>query len=316
MGIRGIAILTKTLGLDQHLVNASQRLERGLPIAFSFDVADRCPVGCSCYWRAQERVAEMTDEAAVTFVRNLVSQGLIHGTLIGGEPYVRPALLPRLVELIPVTWIVTSATTPLIVGLPHTTHFISVDGADAQTHDRIRRRPGLFERVLGNLSQARAGGQFPAITHCVLNAFNYRQTEALLHFWRERGLSDGVIFSTITPIRGGADEELLLDEAQRVAIVENLLKLKSGFGDFLFMSEAMIKHLSPSQTRGLTPQKCGTAKWVASFDAAGNRRSQCVLSDKADCSRCGCVITGIFNNIVKMPPDLVTFRLIMKAVRL
>jgi len=316
MNLRGISALAQTLRLDQNLISSSKRLEAGLPIAFSLDVADRCPNDCACYWRALNRVEEMSDDGAIAFVSDLVSQGLIHGTLIGGEPYVRPTLLPQLTKIIPVTWIVTSGTTPLLVGLPHTTHFISVDGADAQTHDRVRGRAGLFDRVLGNIRQARMAGPFPAFVHTVLNQINYQQIEAILRFWREGGLVDGVIFSTITPIRGGPSEDILLSDAQRDSVVEDLLHLKSQFGDFLFMSRAMINYLCPSQTRKLTPRSCGTAKWVVSFDASGKRRLPCVLSDKADCSRCGCAITTIFNNIVKMPPDLTTFRTVIKAVRL
>src|SRR3989344_2163469 len=178
----------------------------GKGVGFSFNVSDRCPIGCDCYWRARARVTEMADEDAVEFFHEMKGHGFLLATLVGGEPYVRPNLLEKLTPIMPANWLVTSGTTPLR-HFPKTTHFISIDGGDAGTHNAVRRSRGLFERIVRNLGRSRAEGGFPAFAHSVLNAQNYHQIEDILRFWSENGLLDGVTFSTLTPIHGSGDNE-------------------------------------------------------------------------------------------------------------
>lgn len=168
---------------------------------------------------------------------------------------------------------------------------VSVDGANGETHDRVRRMKGLHERIIKHLRAARAGGDFPTIIHSTLNAMNYQGIADLLRIWRDNGLTDGVLFSTITPIKGAGDDCLRLSRDQRVWIVGELLRLKEIYGDFIGMTAAMLRRLHPDHTALLTPQICGTAQWVESYDASGERIKQCILSEKANCSQCGCVVT-------------------------
>jgi MoaA/NifB/PqqE/SkfB family radical SAM enzyme len=227
-------------------------------------------------------------------------RGYLLATLVGGEPYVRPALLERLTPIMPSNWLVTSGTTPLR-HLPKTTHFVSVDGADADTHNEVRRSPKLFERILRNLSKARAEGGFPAYAHTVLNALNYRQIEQILAFWAGNGLLDGVVFSTLTPIRGAGDGRLRLTREQREELVAELVRQKERYGDFLVNTGRMIGLLHPDETAVQTPERCGTARLVGSFDASGRRIEQCILGAGADCSQCGCVITTIVDTVYPRP---------------
>lgn len=276
---------------------------------FSFNVADRCPIGCQCYWRAQERVKEMTDDDVVAFFHEMRRRGYLISVLVGGEPYVRPRLLERLAPIMPATWIVTSGTTPLI-RLPRTTQFVSVDGENQKTHDAIRRSPGLFRRIVKNLERARAINDFPAYIHSVLNAANFQEIAGILNFWKSNRLADGVIFSTMTPINGlkPIDRDLRLSDAQLEWIVVELHEQKKKFGDFLVNTEEMIELYRPATMVLQNPQTCGTARYVPSFDAAGQRMAQCILSDKADCSRCGCVISAIFKTVMRFPPSVTTVR--------
>ena len=90
-----------------------RRAVRGLPYTFSFNISDRCPIGCQCYWRAQARVQELNDDAVIDFFEKKRSEGYVFATIVGGEPYVRPDLLSKVAGIIPLNWVVTSATTPL-----------------------------------------------------------------------------------------------------------------------------------------------------------------------------------------------------------
>lgn len=185
----------------------------------SFNIADRCPVGCQCYWRAQDRVKELSDDDVAQFFKKKRDDGYVLANLVGGEPYVRPKLLRRVAGVMPLSWLMTSATTPLI-RLERTTHMVSIDGANGETHDRMRRMKGPFERIIKHLRAARAGGDFPTIIHTTLNAMNFQGIADLLRIWRDNGLADGVLVSTMTPIKGAGDDELRLSYDQRVWIVE------------------------------------------------------------------------------------------------
>jgi MoaA/NifB/PqqE/SkfB family radical SAM enzyme len=282
------------------------------PIAFSFNVADRCPVGCSCYWRAQARVAELTDTQIVDFFHQMKDSGFVHVTLIGGEPYVRPKLLEKIVQIMPTNWLVTSGTTPLL-HLPKTTHFISIDGKDAQTHDTVRGMIGLYERILKHLEVARSKGEFPVFIHSVLNVMNYEQIWDILSFWSKNGLVDGVLFSTLTPIEGARDSFLRLSPCQRIWIVDELLRAKQEFGAMLHMTASMIKRLHPEVTKLQNPFQCGTAQIIKSISANGEPIGQCVLSAKADCRQCGCVITTILDETIKrFPPSFEMIKYLAK----
>jgi sulfatase maturation enzyme AslB (radical SAM superfamily) len=239
----------------------------------------------------------MNDEDVEDFFHHMQSKGFQHVALIGGEPYVRPKLLRRIVGIIPSNWLITSGTSPLI-RFDKTTHIISIDGKDAETHDRIRKSPGLFNRIIKNIGDAKAKWRedFPAIGHSVLNAQNFRQIGEILDFWRSNQLLDGITFSIATPIESSNDENLRMNPDQWMWIKHELMKQKARFGDYLLMSNAMISHFDPSRMRMQRPDMCRTAK-IPSFAANGDRISKCVLSPKADCSACGCVITGMVDGI-------------------
>src|SRR5688572_6237388 len=295
------------------VVRTALKTARGQPWSFSFNVTDRCPIGCDCYWRAQARVKEMPDDEVVEFFHRMRQRGFVHATLIGGEPYVNPGLLERITPIMPANWIVTSGTTPLR-WFPKATHMISIDGKDAETHNKVRQSAGLFERIEKHLAKARREwpGQFPAFAHCVLNALNFRQIGDILGHWSTNRLLDGVVFSTATPIRGAKDDHLRLTDPSREWIVEELQRQKRRFGDFLGNTESMIQELHPFRTRRQSPGTCGTATLTQSFNTAGERIGQCVLSDKADCSQCGCVITAIYTSLFTESHDPATFRLMLR----
>jgi len=271
------------------------------PFVFSINIADRCPIGCHCYWRAQERVKELTDEEMIAFFKNKREEGYVLAILVGGEPYVRPNLLAEVTKIMPLNWLVTSGTTPLRL-LTNTTHVISIDGATSDTHDKVRRSHGLFNRILRNIKTARenaaiARKTFPVVIHATLNAWNCLELPNIVKTWATNGLADGMIVSTMTPVKEALDEDLRLNHEQRAWIVKELLRLKILYPKFLFQSAEMLTRLHPMHTEKLTPAVCQTASLVESYDAAGIRIKQCILSEKADCSECGCIVTTMSDSI-------------------
>jgi len=254
----------------------------------------------------------MADDDVERFFQDKQARGFQLVTLIGGEPYVRPKLLERIIGIIPSNWLITSGTSPLL-RFEKTTHIISIDGKDSETHDGIRKSSGLFNRILKNLGSAKAkwGKDFPAVGHSVLNARNYKQIQEILGFWSTNRLLDGITFSIATPISGAHDEGLRLGADQWMWIRNELAIQKERFGDFLLMSDRMIQHYHPERIQTQQPGTCRTAE-IPSFAADGGRISKCILSPKADCSACGCVITGMVDGIYNI--DLPTIQTIRRMV--
>jgi MoaA/NifB/PqqE/SkfB family radical SAM enzyme len=274
------------------------KVRNGQPWAFSFDIADRCPIGCDCYWAAQTRVQELDLPQVVQFFLDRREEGMVHVTLVGGEPYVRPDVLAAVTPIMPVNWLVTSGTTPLR-RFPNTTHFISIDGADAATHNAVRRSKNLFERILRNLDRARSTWpSFPAYIHSVLNAQNFWQADDIVDFWRATGLADGVMFSTHTPIEGGNDEHLRLTRAQRTQLVDDLLRCRRTHGRFVLNTPHMLRSLLPDRTGAQTPETCTFAASVTSYRADGGRKNQCIFGEDADCTNCGCAVTTLMDAVI------------------
>jgi MoaA/NifB/PqqE/SkfB family radical SAM enzyme len=298
----------RTLSALAHMAPTALRVAlramTGRQWAFSFNVSDRCPVGCDCYWRAQERVREMNNAAVIQFFRDRRDDGYVFAALIGGEPYVRPDLLQEITPILPVNWLITSATTPLR-RFPNTVHIISIDGGSAEVHDKVRNMPGLYNRIEKHLQNARSKwpGSFPAFSHSTLNAINYRDTGQILHRWSSNKLLDGAVFSIATPVGKNDLTHLRLTLRQREEIVEDLLRLKRQFGTFLCMSQEMISLLHPDVAKNHTPATCKMSTRVSSFDAEGNRIEQCVLSTLANCSLCGCVIDTFLQSMERPIPN-------------
>src|SRR5262245_22534554 len=97
----------------------------------------------------------------------------------------------------------------------------------------------------------------------------------------------------MTPIRGGNDGWMRLSHEQRQLIARDVAVQKKRYGAFLMNTDGMIELLKPERMADQTPETCGTARLVASFDAAGHRIEQCILGGQADCRQCGCVISSM-----------------------
>lgn len=282
-------------------VQVAGRVMKGEPIGFSFNVADRCPINCDCYWRAMDRVPELGPDEMVDFFEKKADEGYILANMVGGEPYVhlKSNLLERLAEPMPTSWITTSGVTKL-KHIPRVLHFVSVDGADSETHDKVRGFKGLHNKIVNNLSEARAEGFFPALIHVTLNSQNYHQIPQFVEYWGESGLVDGIAFSTHTPIKGAKDEWLRLADNQKWHIVAELLRQKKQNPDFVLNTPAMARRIHPLSQAEQSPETCGTARFIGSYHADGSKIEQCIFSEKGECEGCGCVVTTAIDNMVNL----------------
>jgi len=138
--------------------------------------------------------------------------GIRHVALIGGEPGLHPEF-DRIVEMVAdagYTWrfpsngqcreLYESSMRRHRESLHHVT--LSIDGADAETHDYIRRKEGAFERVTLTARYYTKMG-FPVRVGTTLNRKNREQVEALIRLATDLQAYGSPGFCGVPPRSGG-----------------------------------------------------------------------------------------------------------------
>jgi sulfatase maturation enzyme AslB (radical SAM superfamily) len=157
---------------------------------------------------------------------------------------------------------------------------VSIDGLQPE-HD-VRRQPATYERILKNIAGAKV------TVHCTITgniADRPGYLEEFLRFWAAQPEIERVWFSLFTPQRGATDPEILTP-AQRVLVVEELLRLRPLY-PVLQMHERVIKEiLSPPRS----PDECIFARTTHTLSAdLKTKITPCQFGGDPDCSQCGCM---------------------------
>ena len=202
-----------------------------------FHLTDRCQLDCKHCLR--DPAQKPLDIPFDVLVRALDDVTKLHGTghvaLTGGEP----TLYPRFIDVVDaivargLTWHMVSngrsfpwlqqqfAERPARRQAMSRVYF-SLDGADEETHDRIRGK-GSFREVMTACTLASAHG-IPFILQLVVNAINQHQIEALGLLAAQLGAIQ-VSFAILQPTGTPHDAELQLSVAQWRSINDRLDRL-------------------------------------------------------------------------------------------
>jgi hypothetical protein len=116
-------------------------------------------------------------------------------------------------------------------------------------------------------------------THCI---------ERAVKDWHAAGAKH-ITFDFYTPVAGLDDRDLWVPFAERDAILDLLVALRRVYGDFFVIPERVFRLMRSDRCRDVTDHCLLYAKSFA-FDSAGRSKGKCVMGDKADCDRCGCVV--------------------------
>lgn len=92
---------------------------------------------------------------------------------------------------------------------------ISLDGADAATHDAFRGWQGSFERTLGMLAAAREL-QLPVQVNTTICRRNVHQLDAIAELLRDQGIAMWAAFFLVPVGRGIEEERITPEEYERV----------------------------------------------------------------------------------------------------
>jgi SynChlorMet cassette radical SAM/SPASM protein ScmF len=129
-------------------------------------------------------------------IQEAKSVGLRSAKLTGGEPTIHPQFR-ELVELIVgegISMFMETNGTLMDEDLAHfikdvgkmTFVSVSLDGANAETHEAMRRVPGCFDRALNGIHALVSAGYHPQII-CTLHKGNVHQAEQMVHLAEELG---------------------------------------------------------------------------------------------------------------------------------
>jgi radical SAM protein with 4Fe4S-binding SPASM domain len=188
-------------------------------------ITNQCQLRCAhCYQEDFSRKDDLEGSGLTRIVQNIAEtmkswNGKTCINLTGGEPFLRPELFPLLERLDQESTVeeLGIITNGLLLDQEFVRRLgafsklkkikISLDGADAETNDGIRRQ-GTFEKVIRNLSHFDVERRFEIIFMFTLMKRNYRSLSSLIHLCQELDVN-GLILERFIP--WGRGREMLAE---------------------------------------------------------------------------------------------------------
>jgi Fe-coproporphyrin III synthase len=256
----------------------------------SIDVTNRCNLRCRhCYFFEQELPEELTVNQWVAMLENLKRGAprwdfpFFNCSWVGGEPLLRKDLIDRCRTFFRYNTVVTNGTIP-IPEWKGVNWYVSIDG-DEETHEYLRDQKGSYDRALRHVRE-RANLDI-TIAYCISRR-NAHCIERVVKDWQAVGAKH-ITFDFYTPIEGVDDSELWVPFDQRDLLLDKLIALRKTYGDFFVIPERIFRLMRSDRCRDVT-SNCLLRRKSFAFDAAGRSKGKCVMGEKADCDRCGCVV--------------------------
>ena len=229
---------------------------------------EACNAGCfMCDFAWSQAPLRISEEEALTLARRLGESTIRAVRFTGGEPLLVP-WLPELVAACHAQGLLVSTLTngwhlaeraPALAAAGLSQVVLSIDGTHANTHDRFRRTPGLFDRLLAGLRWVRS--EAPAVRLRVNTVAGPHNIGELPELW-ELLSREGVEQWSIIPLKraGGAWQSASVDRLrgsmktlQRLAATGHGPRLM-GFSDrWAGRDEAELQELTRGE-RSFTPR--------------------------------------------------------------
>jgi radical SAM protein len=195
------------------------------PLMFYYEVTQACDLVCK-HCRASAQSEPAPDELDTAQSKALIDQVAAfprRPTLVmtGGDPLKRPDLfeLIRYAVAAGLPVALTPSATPLATGDAFQKAKdagvqalgISLDGADAKTHDAFRGWEGSFARTMNMLADARELG-FPVQVNTSITRRNFQQIDALADLLSAQGIAMWSVFFLVPVGRGVEEQRITADE--------------------------------------------------------------------------------------------------------
>jgi len=252
----------------------------------SIDITHRCNLHCRhCYFLAQGYRDELTDEewiARLDDLRDHTAFPFYQCSWVGGEPLLRKDLVARLLPRFKSNLITTNGSIPL-PDWPNCSFYVSVDGT-REYYTRVRGRGDLYDRIKTNI---RSAPHLRITAAMCVDRENWRCIPEMLAEWYPTAVR-GFIFQFFTPIEG-LDDALWPGWELRDRILDMLLRLKRTYGDFIVNTPDQLRLMKSAVAPSVT-RDCQYAKIAYALGPDGKRKLPCMMGEKADCERCGCIL--------------------------
>ncbi|RLF15027.1 MAG: radical SAM/SPASM domain-containing protein [Thermoprotei archaeon] len=220
----------------------------GAPFLIVWDITARCNLRCKhCYSTAGAPLPrELSTEEALKVVRDLADMGVAAIAFSGGEPLLRPdffeivnavrdnGIFPALAtNATLITREVAKKLKEAGVGFVQ----ISLDGANAATHDSFRGVKGAFERTVAGIRNCVNEGLFVEVS-CTITRFNYAEVDQILDLCEELGVNWFMMFNFIPTGRGRFIVENDLSPEEREEVLRKLWKRMKSSSSLSVLSTA------------------------------------------------------------------------------
>jgi radical SAM protein with 4Fe4S-binding SPASM domain len=315
----------------------------GAPFQVVWNVTRACNLKCKhCYENAGRKgLDELSTKEALKTIDNLADAGIVFLAFSGGEPTVRPDILTLIRRATKRGMYVAVATNGISFSNPERVRLfknagmkfvqVSIDGANAKTHDEFRGVPGAFEKTILGIKNCVAEDLFVEVSTTVThhNIGEIRDVIRLCEDLKVRWL----MFYNLVPVGRGTeliDMDLTPDE--REYLLETLweriknppktslevLTTAPQLGRFAYDANAQDSsqdevvsptHFSnarlPAQMRGLTEfiGGCGAGRFYVAIEPNGDIYP-CVFFPHIEAMRVGNIVTDDFETVWTHSPLL------------
>lgn len=252
----------------------------------SIDITYRCNLKCKhCYFLEQGFDSELSDDqwiARMDYWRDHTDFPFYQCSWVGGEPLLRKQLIERLMPRFKANLVVTNGSIPL-PDWRDCNFYVSVDGTRGY-YASIRGNAQLYDRIKANVNSSEHLKITAAMT---VNRENWQCIPELLEEWASTHVK-GFVFQFFTPVEG-VDESMWTGWKLRDHIIDMLITLRHKYGDFIINTvpelRLMKSHTAPQITRD-----CRYARMAFCLGPDGKVKLPCMMGEKADCTRCGCIL--------------------------
>lgn len=183
------------------------------PVIF-WNITDRCNLSCThCYSKSgpgRTTEGELTTSEALRVIDDLAEMGVPLILFSGGEPLLREDIwdLARHARDHGLKMALSTNGTLITPGVAGRIREcgieyagISLDGAQAETHDRFRHSPGAFEQTIAAFAACKEAGLRCGV-RVTLTRENYQELEALVDLALTRGASRFCLYWLVPTGRG------------------------------------------------------------------------------------------------------------------
>jgi PqqA peptide cyclase len=226
--------------LQKRLAFMSRYTEEGLlpekfhaPLTLQYEITYKCNLRCMMCYNASGAAdgrTDMTDEEWMAVADESCRMGVLEAIVSGGEPFLRPDLVFRLLDffrknwivphLITNGWFITPEIARRLAEYPFGFIQVSIDGHTPEIHDRVRQVKGSWDRATRALQYLSSQGLPCRLAHTAVK-FNYQHVPEIVDLAIALGARTVIFGKALAQGRGNTNaDDVLLGPEEAKAFTE------------------------------------------------------------------------------------------------